>query len=76
MKPFALKIVLNGTTSLDRRIDANADNAQAKEKEHRNPFKNGGAGTFTLDFGHAGVITMRTRNFLRLFTSSFLCDLL
>ena len=76
VKPFALKIVLDSTTSLYWRIDANANDAQAKEKEHRHPFQNGSAGAFTQDFGHTGILAMRARNLLRLFSSSFFCDLL
>ena len=43
---MAFKIVLDCTTTLDRRVDTDADYAQAEEEEHGDPFENCDAGAF------------------------------
>ena len=72
MKPLTFEIVLDGTTSLNGRVDADADNAQTEKEKHGDPFEHGSASALALHLRHTRVITILARDFLRLFPGSFL----
>ena len=67
MQPLALQVVLDGATSTHWRVDADANDAAAEEKEHGYPLQHCGACALALHFRSNMVSTVRTVNLLRLF---------
>ena len=67
VQPFTLKVILNGTSPLNRRVNADADDAKAEEEEHEYPFQYRSTGASTLNNSHTSALTVRTSNFLRSF---------
>ncbi len=49
VQPLAFQIILNRTTSLNRSIDANADNTEAEETKHCDPLEDSGASALPFD---------------------------
>ena len=76
MEAVAFKVVLDGTATLDGRVDADADYAQAKEEKHCDPLEYGDACALAFDLSHTMVITIRTRDLLRSFPCPLFSDFL
>ena len=64
MEPLALKVVLDGTSTLDRRVDTDANDAEAEEEEHGDPFEDSYAGAFPFHLGHSHFSAVLARHFL------------
>ena len=67
MEAFAFKIVLDVSSSLDRRIKADAQDAAAEEQEDSNPLDDGPTCAYSLNLCESYVSTFLTSHLLWLF---------
>ena len=75
VEPLALEVVLDGAASLDRGVDADADDADTKEEEHGRPLEHSHASALSSHLRRDLAIAMWTGQLLRLFACFLLLDL-